>query len=227
MKTKTVAATAMVALLLAGVAAVSFAHSGVNVPGLSGIGLGSGASHQNQTNHTGDDEQGNQTNTQHQEDNETESEVSSLNLTVGQTFTLSNLTGHSNNLTNQSEEDGSDNSRAMGATGSFTFKVTSVSNGTTTLSIVSGSFTINGTAYTVTGGTVTLSAGQESGSGTGTTSGNHTFAIQVAGLHGTTGSISVGAVKLDVKVGTSSYQVILGSGGSSDGGSENSGAGES
>ena len=97
------------------------------------------------------------------------------------------------------------------STGSFTFRVTSVSDEGANLTITSGKFTINGTTYSVTKGTLTLNERFESGFGNGTASSGATFRIHVSGIHGNiTSSAMVGTIKLHVKVGTSEYLVILG-----------------
>lgn len=98
------------------------------------------------------------------------------------------------------------------STGSFSFKVTSRSDEGYNLTISSGSLTINGTTYTVSGGHITPNEGGESGFGNGTASGGATFRIHVAGIHGNSSATAmVGAIKLDVTVGKSEYLVILGS----------------
>jgi hypothetical protein len=218
MKTSVIAATAIALLLVGGVATVALANHGV-ISLANPLGASNSQGQQNQ----GDDH-GNETATQHQ-DNETgdqgENESGGLNFTVGQTFTLANLTGHFNNLTNQSSEDTHDDSRAGNASGTFTFKVTAVSSHEVNVTITSGSFTINSTAFTVTGGNLTLNSEDRSGSGTGTASGGTTFTIRVDGIHGnTTSGLQVGAIKLDVHTGTSDYQVILGTPESGDSSSE-------
>lgn len=131
MKTKTIALSALVALLLLGAAGVAIAHQGFlpgshpagpTVKGLGSQGEDNGnqtTSHQNdnETEDQGNNNQtstnednNNQTSIQH-EDNETEVEdEGGLNLTVGQTLTFSGLTGHFNNVTNESSDDGEDNS---------------------------------------------------------------------------------------------------------------------
>ena len=229
MKTRTIAATTLLALLMTGAATVAFAHSGMQLPS---IGLGTGQ-HQNQQalNHSqqndnqtqttsGEDdqgEQGNQTSTQHPDnDNETESDSGAgrFNLTAGTTLTFSNLTGHFVSFANLGNHSGEDDGQTTvgNSTGSFTFKVTGNSSTGFGLSIVSGTFSANGTTYTVSGGNLVLNEGDEVASGNGTASGGATFTIHVDGIHGnTTSSALVGAIRLDVKVGSSEFLVILGS----------------
>ncbi len=219
MKTRIIAASAIVALLLTGVAAVAFAHPGSNQSGNSANGI-QGSQHGNDSKgdqvssqHNENDTKGDQTSSQHQ-GNETSdrSDEGQFNLTVGQTLIFVNLTGHSNNLTNESlESDDHDNSGASNSTGSFTFKVTGASEDGFNLTITSGTFSIGNTTYAVTGGNVTLNAGGESGFGSGTAKGGVTFTIHVAGIQGNTSTTAqVGAIKLDVKVGSSEYLVVLG-----------------
>ena len=198
-KTRVIAATAIVALLLAGVATVAFAHQGL-------LGPNNASNSTNSQGESDDNDEGNQT------ANQLEDNQGGLNLTVGQNLTFSGLMGHFNNLTNESsEDDDHDNSAAGNATGSFTFRVTGASEHGFNLTITAGSFTINSTTYTVTGGNLTLNEDGESGSGSGTATGGATFTIHVAGIHGNISSdAEVGVIKLDVKIGTSVYHVILG-----------------
>jgi hypothetical protein len=127
-----------------------------------------------------------------------------LTYTVGQTLKFEGLRGHSNNLTNGS------NGRASHSTGNFVFNVTATNSNSTTLTIVSGNFTIGTTTYTVSGGTVVLNAGGRSGNGTGTVSGGATFTIKIAGIHlnHNTGLYNA-HFKLNVTVGASDYHVLL------------------
>ncbi|MDA4124202.1 MAG: hypothetical protein OK438_01935 [Thaumarchaeota archaeon] len=219
MKTTTIAASAIVALLLTGVAAIAFAHPGFLQSGSSTSGI-QGSQHGNDTRgdqvssqHNENDTKGDQSSSQHQQ-NETRGggDEGGFNLTVGQTLVFANLTGHSNNLTNESlESDDHDNSGASNSTGSFTFKVTSSSEDGFNLTITKGTFTINGTTYVVTGGNVTLNDGGDSASGSGTATGGVTFTIHLSGIHGNTSSTApMGAIRLDVKAGSSEYLVVLG-----------------
>ena len=210
MKTTVIAALAIVGLLATGAASVALAHSGFTIPGLK-LGSENGQG-QNQNG----DHQGNQTSS-NENDNETDDggEGGHLNFTVGSTFMISNLTGHWVSFSHSGEDDegGDDgfNSTSGNSTGSFTFKVINSSDDLA-LGIVSGTFSINGTAYTVTGGNLTLNEGDEVGMGWGTASNGANFTIGVSGIHGNTTSSSVGAIRLDVKVGSSDFLVILGNG---------------
>ena len=205
MKTRVIAASAIAALLLVGVAAVAFAHSGVTFPGLS---VNVQGPHGNQ-NSQGSDNDGNET--ADQDENEYYSGHSAF--TVNQTLTLSGLSGHSNLLHNETDGDDPDEgaSRAQPSTGNFTFTVTGASDDEVNLTISSGFFTILNQTLTVLNGTLTLNGEGESGSGSGTASGNAMFTIHVAGIHGNISSGAlVGAIKLDVTIGTSEYHVLLG-----------------
>ena len=95
MRTRVIAASAIVALMLAGVASVAFAHRGLLGPQNSSDGInfqnGDAEDHQDE----------NQTASLHTE-NETEDALENeggLNFTIGRVLTFSNLTGHCNNLT--------------------------------------------------------------------------------------------------------------------------------
>ncbi len=220
MKTRAIAVPAILGLLVLGTVAVAFAHPfGLNV--VSNQRANSNSA-QTFTSHMGSNqtgEQDNETEDQNNQGQNNQGEGGHFNLTVGTTLTFANLTGHwvaFSNLGNHTGEDNEsgDNSTTQtgNATGSFTFKVASASGDGFNLTITSGQFTINGTTYTVSAGTVTLNEGGESGFGTGTASGGATFQIHVAGIHGNTTSMAqIGAIKLDVTVGKSVYLVILGS----------------
>ena len=225
MKTSVIATSAIIALLITGAAAVTLAHASI------GIGAGSSTSQSTSSHSTTSHTNTNQTN-EHEHDNETEDqnqnsqgendqdEGGHFNLTVGSTLTFTNLTGHWVAFSHLGNHSGGDDNEVEdsftttvgNSTGAFTFKVTSASGGDFNLTITSGKFTINGTTYTVSGGSLRLNEGDESGFGNGTASGGATFEIHVAGIHGNiTSSAMVGAIKLDVKVGSSDYLVILGS----------------
>jgi len=217
MKTTTIAMSAILGLLMLGTVAATFAY----LPAMSAT------PHQN-VNTASTTTSTTQTNT-HEHDNESENQNNQgqneqddgghFNLAVGTALTFSNLNGHWVAFSNEGnpsghedvDEDGPFSLKVGNSTGSFTFKVTSVSDEGANLTITSGKFTINGTTYTVSKGTLTLNDGLESGFGNGTASGGATFEIHVAGIHGNiTSAALVGAIRLDVKVGTSDYLVILG-----------------
>lgn len=222
MKTSAIAASAVVALLVLGAATVTFAHSG--------FGLGAGSSSTQSTHsssgtastttvQTGEHEHDDETEDQNNQGENDQGQQGHFNLTAGETLTFASLTGHwvaFGNIGSHSGDHGDVGDTFMtktgNSTGAFTFKVVSASGGDFNLTITSGKFTINGTTYTVSGGLLSLSEGDEVGTGTGTASGGATFEIHVAGIHGnTSSSAQVGAIRLDVTVGKSVYLVILGS----------------
>ncbi len=223
MKTNAIVASTIVALLITGAAVVTLAHASVGLGAGSSTGQ-STTSHstfheQTNTNHTGEHDNETEGQNQNNQGESDQDEGGHFNLTVGSTLTFSNLTGHwvaFSHIGNHSdgEGDAEDNftTQVGNSTGAFTFKVTSASGGDFNLTITSGHFTINGTTYTVSGGNIRLNEGDESGFGTGTASGGATFEIHIAGIHGNiTSTAQVGAIKLDVKIGSSDYLVILGS----------------
>ncbi len=121
---------------------------------------------------------------------------------TGSTLTFSNLTGHWVGLAGNSSGKSS---------GTFAFTVTNSTDGDLVLTLKSGSFTINGTTYSASSGNVTLNEGSRSGFGSGAASGGSAFDIHLAGIHGQSGTMAfIGAIKLDVKLGTTDYIVILG-----------------
>lgn len=186
MKTRVIAAAAIVALLLAGVAAVAFATSS-NAPNTPA----------NVPNHP---------------DNKPDGPKGQLNFTVGEVLRFQGLRGHFNNLTAEVNETAeNEHGEAGHSTGNLVFNVTSASSTGYTLSLVSGNFSIAGTTYNVTGGTLTLNAAGRSGNGTGTASGGATFTFRVSGIHTNhrTGDLTA-HFKLDVQVGKSEYHVLLG-----------------
>lgn len=239
MKTSVIAASAILAILVIGTGAVVFANSSF----MHGLAAGSNSSQSTTHNSTNSTQTGEHDDENESEDQQgghfnltVGSTITFSNLTghwVAFTHTgdsgegddsQGNQTAQSSwvgqedqgNQTSQGDQGNqtSDmNNNSGNSTGSFTFKVTNSSSDGIVLTIVSGSFTINGTTYTVSGGNVTLNQGDESGFGQGTASGGATFDIHVAGIHGnTTSSAMVGAIKLDVKVGSNDFLVILGSG---------------
>ncbi len=186
MKTKTVAMATLVALLLAVVATAALASS-----------TGNPANNSVRGNDNGND-QGNQGN---QGDHGNHGPHAACdNLTVGETLTVSGLTGHYANA--------SDRGMHGNASGTFTFKVTGVFAQGCTISITGGSFKLNTTSYTVSGGSIVLNHGGRSGEGSGTTS-SGSFLIGIAGLHGNSTSANVGDIRLDFKAGSSEFLVNL------------------
>jgi len=176
MKTKTVVATALIAILLSIVATAAVASSGQ---------FGFSANSQNGNN---------QANMWHG------GRFACNSLTVGETFTLSGLTGHYVNASNRQQ--GGD------ASGTFTFRVTAKYVQGCTLSITGGTFKLGSTTYTVTGGSIVINNGGRSGEGTGTTS-TGTFLISLSVLQSNSKSTNMGAVRLDFQTGKSEFLVQL------------------
>lgn len=184
MKTKTVATATLVALLLAVVATAALASTTTNTSTSTASSF-----------HGNEDNQGNQGDHGHH------GPVAACdNLTLGETLTVSGLSGHYANA--------SDRQMNGNATGTFTFKVTGIFAEGCTLSITGGSFKLNTTTYTVTGGSLVLNHGGRSGEGSGTTS-SGSFLISIAGLHGNSTSANVGDIRLDFKTGSSEFLVNL------------------
>jgi hypothetical protein len=209
MKTSIIAAFAIIGLLLVGVGVYASNQSKFNAS-TSHVGSSTNSNGQN-VGQPQDGDEGNKTSASHdslKSDNENDR---GLNLTTGQTLTFSGLTGHYIKVTNESSDEHEDG-LVGNASGSFKFTVTSVSADKFNLTITSGTFKINTTTYTVTGGSLTLNEEGRSGWGKGTASGGATFTFHISGIHGNlTSNAQVGAIILDVKVGTSEYHVILGS----------------
>jgi hypothetical protein len=93
------------------------------------------------------------------------------------------------------------------ASGTVTFTVTAQLSEGYTLSITSGSFTLNGTTYTISSGTAQTSPSANDLSGQGTTTPTGQFLLQGSArgsFAGTTGSLLI-----DFKTGTTEYAVAL------------------
>ena len=213
MKTSVIAAFAIISILLLGVGVYASNQSRFNAS-TSRVGSSDDSSAQN-VGQRQDGDEGSKASASLREDHDSQKTDNEndggLNLTKGQVLTFSGLTGHYIKVTNESSNDEEDGF-VGNASGSFTFTVTSVSADSSNLTITSGSFKINTTTYTVTGGSLTLSEEGRSGWGKGTASGGATFTFHISGIHGNlTSNAKVGAIRLDVKVGTSEYHVILGS----------------
>jgi hypothetical protein len=201
MKTTAIAASAIIALMVLGATSVAFAHSGLMA------GSSAGQSQSTTTTHSGE-----------HEDNDTDDHDERVRLAPGMILTFTNLDGHwvaFSHEGNHNEQKGNEESKSVAksgsATGSFTFKVLNQTEDGFKLSIVSGTFKVHGVTYTVSSGQLTLNEGGKSGSGSGTASDGATFRIHIAGIHGNlTSNAQVGAIKLDVKVGSSEYLVVLG-----------------
>jgi hypothetical protein len=200
MKTSVIAASAVMALLLLGVSTIALAHYGV-------FGPSNGAEAQVNANENAQVGQGLMTMHQDHESNDGamhEHEMSfppALNLTVGQSYTLGNLTGR--------YIDASNDSISGNATGSLTFTVTGAYRSGYTLSISSGTITIGNTTYTVDGGSLVVGIPFGITTGSGTAGTGNSFLLSLNGFH-ITNSTASGAVRLDFKSGSSEYLVFLG-----------------
>lgn len=188
MKTTALAATAILALLVAGVAATASAYQ--FQPHSAGQANSSAvaASHANGGEHGAkgrDQDRGRMGNP--------------LNLTVGKTLTLSGLTGRYVSATNSSVRGN--------ASGTLTAKVTAAFKEGYVLTISSGAITLGTANYTITGGSVELVPSGLSGTGTGTTSSSGQFLIRIT-IYGTSTTTS-GRAALDLTVGGSEYLVSL------------------
>jgi hypothetical protein len=182
MKTKTIAVATLAALLLAVVATAALASTTGN------------SSNQNARGQDNDDHG-------HGDNDGHHGPIAACdNLTVGETLTVTGLTGHYANA--------SDRDQQGTATGTFTFKVSGIFATGCTLTITGGSFKLNTTSYTVTGGSIVLNHGGRSGEGSGTTS-SGSFLINIAGLHGNSKSANVGDIRLDFESGKSEFLVNL------------------
>ena len=183
MKMSAIAATALAALLIAGVAAVAMAnqsHSQTNVNGPNN----NGPDHEHGKGHGGHP-------------------IACRGLSTNETLTLSGLTGRYVTSAGNATTRGN-------ASGSFNFAVGDLFLRGCTLTITGGSLTLGNATYPVTGGSLVLLLGGHSGVGSGTAS-SGSFLIGIAGLHGNSTSASVGAIRLDFKTGSSEYLIVLGS----------------
>ncbi len=124
---------------------------------------------------------------------------SEVNLTVGQTITVTSSSGEYFVV-------GSPSTNGT-ASGTLTFTVTGKLSGGYTLSITSGSLTVAGTTYTVSSGSATMSLFGTEISGQGTTGPSGSFILQ-ATAHGTFVGTSA-SLSLDFTNGTTEYQVTL------------------
>jgi hypothetical protein len=214
------AVTAILGILMLGTVAATFAYPvGLSAGSRPGSNISTSQCTVNTTTQTCTHDRDNESENQNNQGQDEAEEGGHFNLTVGTSITLSNLNGHWVAFSGEGNNHGGDDVKeehpfslkAGNTTGSFTFKVTGVSDEGANLTITSGSFAINGTTYAVSKGHLTLNEGLESGFGNGTASGGATFEIGVAGIHGNLSTAAqVGAIKLDVKTGTSGYLVILG-----------------
>ncbi len=193
MNTKTLAATAILALMLTGVAAVAFAHPNPTFT--------SNPQKQDQTNASStvqskdsEKEHGNHDDSGHGRD-----DPKALALKVGDTITLSNLEGRFRQVGNESTRGN--------ASGSFTFTVTGAFKAGYALSITSGTIKIGDETYTVNSGSVQTGTYGRDVVGQGT-AGNGVQFLMHATIRGTAAT-PYGMVMLDLQNGTTEYVVLL------------------
>jgi hypothetical protein len=124
---------------------------------------------------------------------------SEVNLTVGQTITITSTSGKYYEV---------GNSTASGtASGTFIFTVSGKLSTGSILSISSGSITDNGVTYTISSGTAHMALSADGITGQGTTTSSGVFAIQ-AEAHGSFVGSTAG-VAIDFANGATEYGVFL------------------
>jgi hypothetical protein len=121
------------------------------------------------------------------------------NLTVGQTITLTSTSGQYV-VVNDSGVNGT-------ATGTFTLTVTGKLAEGYTLSITSGSISINGTTYTISSGSAETSPPATALQGQGSTSSSGEFLLQAQARGSFAGSNAT--ANIDLKAGSSEYMILL------------------
>lgn len=220
MKTQTIAASAILALFIIASVSVATAHSGLLAPkasqGVMDGNNGDGGDNNQTTTMQQTSTIQHATSTPAQEDGDGEDnqdQAAGAQLSVGQSFTLSNLTGHFVVSGNDSVEGT--------ATGSLTVMVTGILHDGMTLSITSGHFMLGNTTFTISSGTIVVDSGDGSAVGSGT-AGSARFIIQVDGLNGTMLS-GADTVHIDLKSGTTEFLISLGTQGSSGDSGDSSG----
>ena len=124
---------------------------------------------------------------------------SQVNLSVGQTITVTSTSGEYNTVSSSSTNGT--------ASGTLTFTVTGKLSQGYTLSLTSGSLSIAGTTYTISSGSAQMDPTGVMISGQGTTSPTGQFIVH-AMAHGTFAGSSA-SVSLDFTNGTTEYQVTL------------------
>ncbi len=196
MNTKTLAATAILALMLTGIATVAFAHTNPT--------FSSNTQNHDQTSASGtvqskDSEKKNGEHGDHDDSGHGRDHRRALDLKVGDTITLSNLEGRFRQVGNQSVRGN--------ASGSFTFTVTGVFKSGYTLSMTSGTIVIGDQTYTVNGGSLQGGPHGRSLVGQGTAGSGVQFLIHTV-VHGKTAATN-GMVMLDLQNGTTEYMVHL------------------
>ncbi len=196
MNTKTLAATAILALMLTGIATVAFAHPNPTFT--------SSTRNQDQTSSSGtvqskDSEKEHVEHGNHDDSGHGRNHPKALDLKVGDTITLSNLEGRFRQVGNESTRGN--------ASGSFTFTVTGAFKAGYTLSITSGTIKIGDQTYTVNSGSVQTGPYGRELVGQGT-AGNGVQFLMHATIRGTAATPH-GMVMLDLQNGTTEYMVLL------------------
>ncbi len=196
MKTKTVAATAILALMLAGIATVAFAHPNPTFTSntLSQNQTSSSGAVQSKDSENEHGEDGNHDDSGHHRDH-----PKALDLKVGETIILSDLEGRFRQVGKESNEGN--------ASGSFTFTVTGAFNAGYALSITSGTIKIGDQTYTVNSGSAQTGYYGRDVVGQGTAGSGVQFLLH-AMIRGTA-TTPHGMVMLDLQNGTTEYQVLL------------------
>ena len=124
---------------------------------------------------------------------------SQVNIPVGQAITITSTQGRYFVVGTPS-----DNGTASGT---LTFTVTGKLSGGYTLSLTSGSVTIGSTTYTIASGTAQMDRGASSITGQGATSPTGQFILRATARGSFAGS--TGSVSLDLQSGSSEYLVSL------------------
>lgn len=203
MNTKTLAATTILALMLTGIATVAYAHPS----------LGSQTPQTPQSSKASEDSRDNQSDAkglgwgqilkgsdrEKHENHGVRDHGERLNLTVGQTITLTDLSGKYVQIGNRTIRGN--------ASGSFTFTVTGVFKQGIALSITSGTITLGDHTYTVNSGSVQSGPHGKNLVGQGTAGDGVHFLIH-ATIH-RTATTPHGMVMLDLQNGTTEYMVLL------------------
>ena len=124
---------------------------------------------------------------------------SQLNISVGQTFTITSTQG-------KYFVPGASSSNGT-ASGTVTFTVTDKLSAGYTLSIASGSVTVAGTTYAITSGTAQMNRMASGITGQGAINPAGQFILRATARGSFVGS--TGLVSLDLQAGTSEYLVVL------------------
>ncbi len=125
---------------------------------------------------------------------------SRLQLTVGQTFTLTSVVGGYHQV--------GDRSVNGTATGSMSFSVTGAFSGGYALSITGGTISIDGTTYTISGGSAQLGRSGEYMVGQGQLAGSGQFLFLEKNL-GKFGSTDHGVLRIDLTNGSQEFGIRL------------------